>query len=118
MVVESSDDCDFGRVRSVVGRWLPEFEMTSTAKLGEGVDHVAYDVDARLIAKFGTDPIRQFAPRGRTEKRGCNRPVQRPPETGGRSGCAYRVARRRVQQPTEYRSRCPGPGWSGSGVSL
>jgi hypothetical protein len=56
MVVESSDDCDFGRVRSVVGRWLPEFEMTSTTKLGEGVDHVANDVDARLIAGFGTDP--------------------------------------------------------------
>jgi hypothetical protein len=35
MVVESSDDCDLGRVRSVVGRWLPEFEMTSTTKLGE-----------------------------------------------------------------------------------
>jgi aminoglycoside phosphotransferase (APT) family kinase protein len=43
-------------VRAVVGAHLPGYRVDSLVRLGEGVDNVAYEVNAELVVRFSREP--------------------------------------------------------------
>ena len=51
-------------VRRLVAAYLPDDGVDSVVSVGEGTDHLAFEVDGELIVRWTKEP--DAAPRGRT----------------------------------------------------